>query len=233
MSEGSTPPSPPTLLTTPGINVDSDSDLTPQEGSSDLEYDSESTSESESHSSALNDPGSTLHDNQDFVPPLQDSPDSQQVDATPPPSPIIQQVYATSPRNIFRQEMPSAQTRKLVRDAAPAGGRCVVTLVKIGKPEKGKYAADIAYCHAIARSILWSLIRTVEWYLGMAPGTLNVNSRYNIFLMRFDIHPWFDGMGFVWIPASLTLLHEMERKFPASTDSPNQVYERSRAQQNA
>lgn len=178
MSEGTTPP--PTLPDTSEINAGSESDLTPSEESSEhsaqsrsssLEY--ESSSESRDLGSSFGDPGSIHYDDRDYVPPMQDSPDSQQVDSPRSPNlqqvdtsalpPNLQQFNATSPRNIFYREMPTEKTRIRVVAAAPAGGRCLITLVKIGQPVgRGKYAADIAYCHAIARRLRLLLVRMLN-----------------------------------------------------------------------
>ncbi|KAE9382856.1 hypothetical protein BT96DRAFT_951841, partial [Gymnopus androsaceus JB14] len=53
------------------------------------------------------------------------------------------------------------------------------------------------------------LIRTIELHLGMDEATFNLNSRWNIILLRLDIHPWFDGMGFILIPFSIRVLRKM------------------------
>ncbi|KAE9407407.1 hypothetical protein BT96DRAFT_933453 [Gymnopus androsaceus JB14] len=50
---------------------------------------------------------------------------------------------------------------------------------------------------------------TLEWHFGMKAATFNLNSRWNIILLRFDIHPWFDKMGFVFIPVDIEVLEKM------------------------
>ncbi|KAE9385379.1 hypothetical protein BT96DRAFT_949879 [Gymnopus androsaceus JB14] len=121
-------------------------------------------------------------------------------------------INATSPRNILYKEMPNTKVKDRVIAAAPAGGRCLITLVKIGKPDKGTCPADIAWCYAIARAIAKVLnsIRTIEWYWGMQLGSLNLNSRWNIILLKFDVHPWYDGQGFVLIPRDISLLESKD-----------------------
>jgi hypothetical protein len=103
-----------------------------------------SHSGSESENSSLDEPGSTRHDDRDYLPQLQGSRKSRP--------------DATSPRNIEYKEMPNEKTRNNVLGASPAGGRCVITLTKIGQPQKGIYARDIAYCHAMARELGLSMV---------------------------------------------------------------------------
>ncbi|KAE9385888.1 hypothetical protein BT96DRAFT_1006639 [Gymnopus androsaceus JB14] len=120
----------------------------------------------------------------------------------------------TPARNIVWRESVSKKTKERVFAAAPAGDRCLITLVKFPAPPKEeKFPSDIALCHAIEKALAaqkhQSLLRTAEWHFGMKAATFNLNSRWNIILLRLDIHPWFDNMGFVFIPVDTEVLEKM------------------------
>ncbi|KAE9407409.1 hypothetical protein BT96DRAFT_1014237 [Gymnopus androsaceus JB14] len=147
------------------------------------------------------------------VPSLTDSGDEQDSSYNPFTATFTLKVK-TPARNIVWREAVSKKTKERVFAAAPAGDRCLVTLVKFPAPPKGeKFPSDIALCHAIEKALAarkhQSLIRTVEWHFGMKAATFNLNSRWNIILLRFDIHPWFDKMGFVFIPVDIEVLEKM------------------------
>lgn len=44
----------------------------------------------------------------------------------------------------------------------------------------------------------------------MSEMTVLLNSEICILSVHLDIHPWFDGMGFVLIPASFEILKKMQ-----------------------
>ncbi|KAE9385504.1 hypothetical protein BT96DRAFT_1006983 [Gymnopus androsaceus JB14] len=120
----------------------------------------------------------------------------------------------TPARNIVWRESVSKKTKERVFAAAPAGDCCLVTLVKFPAPPKEeKFPSDIALCHAIEKALAarkhQSLLRTAEWHFGMKAATFNLNSRWNIILLRLDIHPWFDNMEFVFIPVDTEVLEKM------------------------
>ncbi|KAE9392033.1 hypothetical protein BT96DRAFT_1000733 [Gymnopus androsaceus JB14] len=124
-------------------------------------------------------------------------------------------LVGTPARNIVWREAVSEKTKERVFAAAPAGGRCLVTLVRaLSSPnEKKLFPSDIAFCHAIEKALAAGkyvfLVRTAEWHFGMKEGMLNLNSRWNIILLRLDIHAWFDGMGFIFFPVNIKVLKQI------------------------
>ncbi|KAE9392014.1 hypothetical protein BT96DRAFT_288783 [Gymnopus androsaceus JB14] len=89
----------------------------------------------------------------------------------------------TSPRNIRYKEAIADAIRKNVYAASPDKIRCVITLVEllVAKDSTGN-PTDVEACHSIERGTARKLLRVLEWYFGMKPGTLNVNTRWNIIL---------------------------------------------------
>ncbi|KAF9067875.1 hypothetical protein BDP27DRAFT_862785 [Rhodocollybia butyracea] len=101
----------------------------------------------------------------------------------------------TVPRNTLSKEKLADWVRENVYAVAPDGKRCIVSLVEL----LSRNPTDIELCHAIEAAIKRKLLRSVEFYVGLPPGTLSVNSRYNVFLLRADLHIWYDHGGIIFV----------------------------------
>ncbi|KAE9382939.1 hypothetical protein BT96DRAFT_930105 [Gymnopus androsaceus JB14] len=114
----------------------------------------------------------------------------------------------TSPRNIRYREAVAETVRKNLYAVSPDKLRCVITLVGLilAKDFTGN-PTDVEACHGIEKGTAQKWLRVLEWYFGLDPSTLNVNSRWNIILLRSDIHKWYDSVGFILIPTDQDVLN--------------------------
>ncbi|KAF5392685.1 hypothetical protein D9757_000918 [Collybiopsis confluens] len=90
--------------------------------------------------------------------------------------------YSTPERNIAQKESLSQSDKDEVAKLAPHGRQCVITHLE---------GLEVEFCHLLKRTTPPDLIRRVEWFLGLSPGTLFVNTRYNIICFIKTIHPYF------------------------------------------
>ncbi|KAF5378665.1 hypothetical protein D9757_009552 [Collybiopsis confluens] len=99
--------------------------------------------------------------------------------------------YSSPERNIAEKESLSRSDKDEVARLAPHGHRCVITHLE---------GLEVEFCHLLKRTTPPDLIRRVEWFIGLSPGTLFVNSRWNIISFIKTIHTYFDHAGFILIP---------------------------------
>ncbi|KAJ4469300.1 hypothetical protein J3R30DRAFT_3553219 [Lentinula aciculospora] len=113
----------------------------------------------------------------------------------------------TIPRNVLSKEKLADWVRINVYAVAPDGMRCIVSLVEL----LATNPTDVELCHAIEAAIKRKLLRTNEFCFGLQPGTLSFNSRYNVFLLRVDLHKWYDHGGIIFVPVEDNILDSIEK----------------------
>ncbi|KAF5364517.1 hypothetical protein D9757_011341 [Collybiopsis confluens] len=99
--------------------------------------------------------------------------------------------YQDPLRNIRSNESPSQADKDFINEKAPDGLKCVVTHADGG---------DVQFCHLLQRSTDPAIIRTIEWYLGLAAGELYVNLPWNLICLIASLHHYFDRAGFLLLP---------------------------------
>ncbi|KAF5392654.1 hypothetical protein D9757_001032 [Collybiopsis confluens] len=103
----------------------------------------------------------------------------------------VEHGYASPEQNITSSSKLSIRDKERVAELAPLGARCVISHVK---------GREVEYCHLIERRTNPEQIRRFEWFFGLSPGTLFVNSRRNIICLTDDTHVFFDHGGFLLLP---------------------------------
>ncbi|KAF9067708.1 hypothetical protein BDP27DRAFT_1328275 [Rhodocollybia butyracea] len=133
----------------------------------------------------------------------------------------IKILLETPLHRILARQRPRPATRERVYQATPYGRRCTLTLIELLDGED--YLSDISLAHAIPNGLSEKMVRTLEWFFGLKAGQLNVNSRWNMFLLRMDIHHWFDHLGFILLVMNVEVrdaIGELVRHNEACTNEP-------------
>ncbi|KAF5370188.1 hypothetical protein D9757_010610 [Collybiopsis confluens] len=151
----------------------------------------------------------------DFVPsgpsPIKPIHRGRSAPKTKQPQPAEHVRYISPDRNIIEKQSLAQSDKDEVAKLAPHGRRCIITHLE---------GLEVEFCHLLRRTTDPEQIRRLEWYFGLPPGTLFVNTRWNIVCLVKEIHTYFDRAGFILIPkdnAVMSSLHTFsEHNFDAS-----------------